>query len=54
MATIEEKHIAKEILIEMIKTEKHLIRTEYPASKTVANMVCAAYKEILQTIAKPE
>ena len=49
MVKFEEKQIAKEIVIEMIKANI-VFRKEYPEAETVATMVCSAYKEILKTI----
>lgn len=54
LVTIEEKQIAKEILIEMLKTKDYFIREEYPESKTVAEMICSAYKEVVKTISEIE
>jgi precorrin-2 methylase len=48
---LEDKQIAKEIVIEMLKNNA-FIRSEYPKSSTVEAMICQAYKEILKTIAE--
>lgn len=53
MATIEEKQIAKEIVITMLE-KSVLLRKEYPETKTVADMVCAAYKTVLAAVSTPE
>jgi len=53
MANIEEKQIAKDILIELLK-EDHISHSEHPDCKTVIETVCAAYKEILKTISSNE
>lgn len=53
LANLEEKQIAKDIVIEMLK-EKYYIRSEYPNAKTITQMICASYKEILKTISEDE
>ena len=53
MATLEEKQIAKEILIELIRKDD-LYRKEYPNVKTVSEMTGLAYGEILKVISKSE
>jgi hypothetical protein len=54
LASIEEKQIAKEILIEILKTGNWISRDEYPESKTLIDVVCIVYKEILKTISSNE
>ena len=49
LANLEEKQIAKEILLEMLK-KGLLFRNEYHESRTDVDMVCAAYKEILKAV----
>lgn len=50
---LEEKQMAKEILVEMIKRDA-FSRSEYPNAKTITDMYCTAYKEILNTISQDE
>ena len=51
MTSLENKQMAKEILIEMIRKD-YLLRTEYQDAETVADMACSAYKTILKTISE--
>lgn len=53
MATIEEKQIAKEILIELIK-QNGLSYDAYPGVKHYKDLVLLAYNDILKTVSEPE
>ncbi len=52
-ARMEEKQIAKEIINEMLRANA-FVRSEYPNTKTVTEMICQAYKEILKTISQDQ
>ena len=51
MSKLEDKQLAKEILVEII-SKNLLSRKEYPEAKTNTDMVCSAYKTILNTISE--
>ena len=53
MFSVEEKQIAKEIVITMLQKDV-ILRTEYPKAKTVSDIVCDIYKQVLATVATPE
>jgi hypothetical protein len=44
-----EKEIAKEILLKMIETGS-IIRSEFPDAKTSVDLVCSVYQQILKTV----
>lgn len=49
--TSEDRQITKEIVLAMI--EKGIfIRSEYPNTETVADMICDGYKTILKTVSE--
>lgn len=49
MSSLDDKQIAKEILIELIKSGS-IARSEYPDAKTIPEMYSLAYNDILKTI----
>lgn len=53
MATIEEKQIAKEILLALI--DKDLVRyDDFPEQKTYLGLVTNTYQEILKSVSESE
>lgn len=49
MASIDQKQIAKEIVIAMIQKD-YFSRDEHPETKTTADMVAQVYKTILNAV----
>lgn len=53
MATIEEKQIAKEILVQLIE-KNHLDFDSYPNANSYLDLTRSAYKDILKTVVESE
>ena len=53
MATIEEKQISKELVIELVKNNG-LSYDGFPDAKNPLDLVCEAYKTILKTVSETE
>jgi hypothetical protein len=51
MNTIEDKQIAKELLIEMLRKDL-LTRYEYKEAASITEKICCAYKDLLKTISE--